>query len=486
MTNGDKRIILCCFVFLVYLTAYLVMKCTPSPVSVQPARPVHELREGIAGKTDSQVGVGSPSLLGTDSSIAPGRKHEIKQPDSARTDAARSVHEPVSLNAWVSGAAVEKQTFPVALDGTPIAKHKRCSKSTAFKAAKKRIPGSKSFFGGGHDGTVCPDDAWMPVFRQLEPRKHFRFVNIGMNKGFGVAMVLNAWTKNSHIDFKSWHRALMRAISSSHGGKAGDFRDTSDGIPPMCGNCRDCISPPVSEALREFHKKYAHFSASLQRLQQDHGAALRAEWGPVSVLGVELNPSTADVVRKVVNDLRLSPQVQVLNAAVSDSRDDMMLPYCSMGSEVCAAEPLVNNPALIRVPGSTVDDLVRNWTGGLETIDYLEIDTEGHDPVVLKGAERLLENKQIRILRFEYHSKGAWLKHSLSSIISQLDLKGYECYYGGQSRLWRLTNCMDAIFESRKPFRNVLCVQRRDPFYDVFELFEACHLDYALCAGAPA
>lgn len=437
LSRIDKYVFLYCWAFLVCLVAYFAWKGILSAAGVQLARPVDAMPGSLT------------SLLDTNSSI----------PAAAGSKASDRAH---------------------------IAKHNRCSKSTAFKHARKRIPGRKSFFGGGHDGTVCPDDAWMPFFRELEPSKHFRFVNVGMNKGYGVAMVLNAWTKIPHIDFQSWHRALMRAVSTSHDGPAEEFRHTSNDDLPMCGVCRDCVSPPVSEALRETRTKYAHLSASLLRLKQKQSAAPHAEWGPVSVLGVELNPRTADVVQKVVNDLQLSTHVRVLNAAVSDSRDDMMVPYCSTGNEACAAQPPSNDPASIRVPGWTVDDLVRNWTGSLETIDYLEIDTEGHDPVVLKGAQRLLENKLIRILRFEYHSKGAWLKHSLSSIVARLDRKGYECYYGGQSRLWRLTNCMDVIFESRKPFRNVLCVRRDDPFYDVFELFEACHLDHVLCAGAPA
>ena len=40
---------------------------------------------------------------------------------------------------------------------------------------------------------------------------------------------------------------------------------------------------------------------------------------------------------------------------------------------------------------------------------------------------------------------------------------------------------MDAIFESRKPFRNVLCVQRRDPFYDVSSSLR--HAVWTMCCA---
>lgn len=42
---------------------------------------------------------------------------------------------------------------------------------------------------------------------------------------------------------------------------------------------------------------------------------------------------------------------------------------------------------------------------------------------------------------------------------------------------------MDATWESRSTFANVLCVLREDIFFEVFEMFEACQLDRNVCAG---
>ena len=59
MAKSDKRVFLYCWVFLVCLAAYLVLKCNPSIVGVQHARPVNVLPESI------------PSLVHTNSSISP-------------------------------------------------------------------------------------------------------------------------------------------------------------------------------------------------------------------------------------------------------------------------------------------------------------------------------------------------------------------------------------------------------------------------------
>lgn len=386
---------------------------------------------------------------------------------------------PMQLQATIDLKNANGQDHLMKADAASVDKNqtgkKRCSNSKAFDAARKRLPGSDGFHRGGRDGTVCPDDAWMPVFRQLEPSKDFKFMNVGMNKGFGVAMLLNAWGSNPHIHFKSWHQALLNGLPMSSVLSSG-------GVPSHCGVCRDCISEPVTQALMQLEQKNQKVASRLHQLRQKHNSSRdHIITGDVSVLGIELNPITAEAVQRVVESLSISTQVQVVNAGVSDSRVDLHVDACSLGNEGCSAGKM--NSHASTVPGWTVDDLVRNWTGNTHPIDYLEIDTEGHDPIVLKGAQHTLHSGLARMVRFEYHSIGAWKHHSLSSIISDFDREGYECYYAGQSRVWRLSGCLDTTFESRGTFGNIICVLRKDTFFDVLEVFEACQLDSSLCAG---
>jgi len=328
---------------------------------------------------------------------------------------------------------------------------------------------------------ACPEDGWMPILRQLQPSKDMKFINIGMNKGYGIAMVLEAWQQSLGIDQRSWHRALMNALKEISGRGLQSAKEPK-GVPPMCGVCRDCLQGGVMRGLQELERSNHKLSAALDLIRSTNADA-KGKQGETAVLGVELNGGTADLVRHVIHALSLDSVVEVLHAGVSDHHNDLLLPSCAVGNEGCSTDMRGTGP-LSRVPTWTVDDLVRNWTGDKSLIDYLEIDTEGHDPIVLKGARQMLKTGLVRILRYEYHSIGAWKSYSLQHITSSLDRDGYECYYAGQNRVWRLTGCLDATFESRKTFANVVCVLRSDIFFDVFESFEACALDSSFCGGA--
>ena len=52
---------------------------------------------------------------------------------------------------------------------------------------------------------------------------------------------------------------------------------------------------------------------------------------------------------------------------------------------------------------TTLDAVLADWGGA----DYVKIDAEGHDLAVIRGASKLLANRSIRFLQFEYHT--AWL-----------------------------------------------------------------------------
>ncbi len=49
---------------------------------------------------------------------------------------------------------------------------------------------------------------------------------------------------------------------------------------------------------------------------------------------------------------------------------------------------------------TTLDDFVQR--SGIERVDYLKLDVEGHELSALRGAERLLRERRIRALSFEF------------------------------------------------------------------------------------
>tara|TARA_Y100001980_G_C14548048_1_gene329005 strand:+ start:1808 stop:2353 length:546 start_codon:yes stop_codon:yes gene_type:complete len=61
----------------------------------------------------------------------------------------------------------------------------------------------------------------------------------------------------------------------------------------------------------------------------------------------------------------------------------------------------------------------------INLIDYLKIDTEGHDLYVLKGAEKMLDSKKINFIQFEYGPSNIYSNVLLKDILNFLISKNY-------------------------------------------------------------
>ena len=74
----------------------------------------------------------------------------------------------------------------------------------------------------------------------------------------------------------------------------------------------------------------------------------------------------------------------------------------------------------------TVDQLMTQHR--IEEIDFLQIDTEGSDDAVLRGANEALAHKRVRIVEFEYHA--AWRgRAELPQTLERLRASGYHCFW---------------------------------------------------------
>lgn len=63
---------------------------------------------------------------------------------------------------------------------------------------------------------------------------------------------------------------------------------------------------------------------------------------------------------------------------------------------------------------------------GIKNIDFLKIDTEGNELFVLEGAKRLLENKAIKCIHFEFNEMNVISKVFMRDFVNLLD--NYELY----------------------------------------------------------
>ncbi|KAG8467868.1 hypothetical protein KFE25_006920 [Diacronema lutheri] len=89
----------------------------------------------------------------------------------------------------------------------------------------------------------------------------------------------------------------------------------------------------------------------------------------------------------------------------------------------------------------------------------LSIDTEGHDALVLSGANRTLSSGRLAYIEFEYHSVGEWGHRKLRASINHLDRKGYDCFWAGRGTTYRITGCWTPMYEFHS-WSNVVCAHR--------------------------
>jgi len=73
----------------------------------------------------------------------------------------------------------------------------------------------------------------------------------------------------------------------------------------------------------------------------------------------------------------------------------------------------------------------------LSTISLLSIDVEGFDFDVMLGGSKTLTRTEY--LEFEYNNwKGSWGNQNLLDAIKMLNGNGFNCYWAGVDRLWRI------------------------------------------------
>jgi len=112
------------------------------------------------------------------------------------------------------------------------------------------------------------------------------------------------------------------------------------------------------------------------------------------------------------------------------------------------------------VPMITVDSLVQKYS--IPSISLIRINTEGHDPAVLRGASWVLGHKMASVVEFEYHFKGMWTRTKLSAVMSQMKEYGYDCFW--QSNAGWLSpffaQCdheFHSLWNSNSGIHNVVC-----------------------------
>lgn len=238
------------------------------------------------------------------------------------------------------------------------------------------------------------------------------------------------------------------------------------------------------------------------------------------MIGVDMNSKNVEIVDRIWKQvwrdnalLESKVHLHLTAAAVSNVTDTVELTACFEGDEQCSMASDNNRGdkflGKVNVSVITVDHLInkmhehvlrefkgrtlhsastkaphqhqhthgRGHSSG-PVIDMLVVDTEGNDPLVLRGAQRLLRQHQIRCVAFEYHSEGAWAWHKLQDVVAYLNDFDYSCYFQGTNRLWPITGTLRQCIRLPVPTLLTLCTLSLSPYLFLLLTGSCWHDDY--------
>ncbi|TDB61794.1 FkbM family methyltransferase [Arundinibacter roseus] len=143
-----------------------------------------------------------------------------------------------------------------------------------------------------------------------------------------------------------------------------------------------------------------------------------------TIYSFEPDPETFKVLRANTANL---PAAILENAGVGAAEE--RLPFYinkedSMGNSFLKVSGQDSQP-FVEVPVHSLDSYTKERT--IQLIDFLKIDTQGFDLEVLKGAENLLKNGQIKVIQFEAMLEPYY--HQMPTVGAHLDFlleRGYK------------------------------------------------------------
>jgi len=202
--------------------------------------------------------------------------------------------------------------------------------------------------------------------------------------------------------------------------------------------------------------------------------------GPVSVYAFEPNPDSFVQLERglAASGLTKHHKVHLSDAAVSDKIGRSTFFHRGAGDLLSG---LSRHPDRHLMPNGELEDrLVDVQLVTLDSIfdrsasvHLLKVDAEGHDPLVLRGARRLLSRFQIKFIVFEYDVAWREAGHGLLPrvVIEELRDQGYICFLMTRAALLPVFSKWWLSAYETITWGNFFCGQERD--HDLFDAYVA-------------
>lgn len=142
-----------------------------------------------------------------------------------------------------------------------------------------------------------------------------------------------------------------------------------------------------------------------------------------SVTALEANPRLAGLLRRSIELNAYSPRVRVIDKAAADQAGVLSFVTTrrhSGGGHTQVVQSAIDaDTEIVEVEAVRLDDL------GLERVDLIRLDAEGSEPLILRGAERLLQNPDI-VVCLEWSAIQMACRASMPEFVGWLVGQGFQ------------------------------------------------------------
>mmetsp|Transcript_31969 Transcript_31969/g.53943 ORF Transcript_31969/g.53943 Transcript_31969/m.53943 type:complete len:448 (+) Transcript_31969:48-1391(+) len=218
------------------------------------------------------------------------------------------------------------------------------------------------------------------------------------------------------------------------------------------------------------------------------------------IISVEPGKTAFAKLQQAAKKFQAHLNLELVNAAVSNATGKFSFSDSKQGANQNAhlglddpRESFVSQNRVELVKVYTLETLMAEKL--ISKVDFLKIDTEGFEKLVLQGAASVFARGGVSVIQFEYglnwftsYARQATGNATLHEVSSALDALGYDVFFGTPSDLLRVTRPWHEYYELPRGIAvntNVVAVLRSWPLYSKFLLdWNPTHALIPVCALA--
>jgi FkbM family methyltransferase len=306
--------------------------------------------------------------------------------------------------------------------------------------ACKNLEGSER----GKYHSDCYFERFLRSWHGLSPGTDKTFMDVGVNKGFVSVLLLDIWTPEVGINPASLG-VHWRSL----------------GVKKYCAPCPSlCI-------LKKIKKGNNQLKENLDR--ETNGERTNE---PVTLFMYEPSSLTTQTLNDFFYQMAVKYEQKVgyvvERAAISNECTIANFPITYPGNMFGSLDVYRNqtrfsksykNLHFVRTRVTSVDEEAAR--ANIKNIDYLKIDTEGFDRLVILGSIGMISRGAIKVLSFEYLKDSEnWPENSLLDLLKLMHSYGYQCFHPeayGLVQIKDLISCNAKILTTNADF---ICIQK--------------------------